>query len=52
MIHGQSGLVVDIDSQQIYEAIKNFINDKKLYKKIKDNLQKETIQKPQVLIDL
>jgi glycosyltransferase involved in cell wall biosynthesis len=41
--HGQTGLVVGFDIQQMYHAIKQLLDDEKLRNKLRSNLTKETV---------
>lgn len=42
LIHEQTGLIVDVDLSQIYEAVNQIINDRNLQRVLRENLAKES----------
>lgn len=43
IVNENTGLVCEINEEEIYKAIKKLLDDKKLYKNIKDNLNNEIV---------
>lgn len=50
LTHGKTGLIVDVNSEELYKAIKKLLTDKSLLKKISENLKNDVENQP-LMID-